>query len=124
MKIQAAYFSNTGSVRARNEDGLLIDQKLVAGADMSSPVLTELNGDQHVLVVADGLGGHVGGEKATQTVLKTFRRNQDRLVDNSSLLDVIGKCKAALNRKVKTNQGLYGFGSTTAGIIIGNGLYI
>ena len=121
MKTKAAYFTNAGNVRSRNEDGLLLDHELVAGTNMTTAAFAALNGEKHTLIVADGLGGHVGGELATRTVLEEFRRNRNHLVDSPSLLDVIGKCKSALNRKVKTDPGLFGLGATTAGIVFGNG---
>ena len=122
LRIKAAYFTNVGNVRSRNEDGLLLDHKLVAGTNMISPVLSEDPGDKHTLIVVDGLGGHVGGELATRTVLEAFRRNRNRLVDDRSLLDVIGRCKNALNRKVKTDPELFSLGATTAGVVIGHGI--
>ena len=88
---------------------------------MTTPAHSPLNGDKHTLIVVDGLGGYVGGELATRTVLEVFRRNRNLLVDDRSLLDVIGICKSALNRKVKTDSDLFSLGATTAGIIIGNG---
>jgi len=67
LKTRAAYFTNVGNVRSKNEDGLLVDHKLVAGANMTIPAFSEMNGDKYTLIVADGLGGHVGGELATRT---------------------------------------------------------
>ena len=121
MKIRAAFFSNTGMVRTRNEDGLLLDRQMIAGTSMSSPVYTEVPGTSHILVVSDGLGGHAGGQTATKAVLETFKRNGNRLVHDRSLLNVIGSCKTALNRIVRNGRGLLGLGATTAGIVIGNG---
>lgn len=120
MKIRAAYFTNVGNVRSRNEDGMLLDHELVAGTNMTTTAFAAMNGDKHTLIVVDGLGGHVGGELATRTVLEAFKRNRNRLVDNRSLIDVIGKCKSALNRKVKTDSDLFSLGATTAGIVISN----
>jgi protein phosphatase len=121
LKTGAAYFTNVGNVRSRNEDGLLLDHELVAGTNMTTAAFAALNGDKHTLIVVDGLGGHVGGELATRTVLEAFRRNSNRLMDDLSLLDLIGKCKSDLNRKVKADPDLFSLGATTAGIIIGNG---
>lgn len=88
---------------------------------MSSPVFLEIPGDRHIMVVADGLGGHPNGDLATKAVLQTFQRSGNRLVDDRSLQNVIGNCKKAVNRMVEKGRGLLGLGATMAGIVIGNG---
>jgi len=121
MKIKASFFTSTGKVRWRNEDGLLLDRQLVAGTSMGSPAFSEIPGNGHIIVVADGLGGHADGELATKAVLETFMWSGDRLVDARSLADVLGDCKKALDAMVEKGRGVLGLGATVAGIVIGNG---
>lgn len=121
MKIKAAYFTNTGKVRTRNDDGLLLNWELIAGTSMSSPQYREIPGDRHVMVVSDGLDGHPNGDLASKAVLETFQRSGNRLVDDRSLQNVMGNCKKAVNRIVEQGRGLFGVGATVAGIVIGNG---
>ena len=51
-RVAMASLSDAGTVRAENQDALSADQKHVAG--------------ERLLVVADGMGGHRGGETAAK----------------------------------------------------------
>lgn len=69
-RMKVACITHTGLVRTGNEDALCIGSLVMAGQTMDSPVcypLEELTspGEPFWIAVADGMGGHAGGEVAS-----------------------------------------------------------
>ena len=71
MTLSVNALSATGVVRDRNEDMLSIAGRLVR--DEYFKVSDEETGDYWYAFVADGLGGHEGGEEASRTLLEHLR---------------------------------------------------
>jgi PPM family protein phosphatase len=100
VHLRAGSATSAGRVRAQNQDrSLIIDDAL--------------------FIVADGMGGHVGGEVAAQVAVDTFAG----LVTTSALRsdDVIARVEAA-NREIlgqaERNPDLRGMGTTITGIAL------
>jgi protein phosphatase len=97
--MQVGSRSEVGHVRQRNEDGLLVDE--AAG----------------VFVVADGMGGHPGGDVASATALQRLR---EVLVDGGGLGDdpaaavaaALSEAHEAVREKASHDEGLTGMGTT------------
>lgn len=73
--MKAYYITDTGKVRTHNEDSVMI--------------VNNLNGE-HLMVVADGMGGHKAGEIASSIVVKG-------LTDRFKKLEAIGEKQEAVN---------------------------
>lgn len=99
IDIRTAGRTHVGLVRKRNEDALHLGEHLVA--------------------VADGLGGHVAGDVASMTVIRALRPF-DRAVGPDQLTENLGRAvnaaNEALRRQTTANPELAGMGSTLVGM--------
>ncbi len=112
--IRAAALTHRGAVRERNEDAVALGGILLTG-DMSAPVVAEIDDETRVLIVADGMGGHVRGDLASRTVLEALR-------DRASAQNVPSWCEALLFANgrlydlMRERPGLLGLGATAVGV--------
>jgi serine/threonine protein phosphatase PrpC len=87
-------------VRRRNEDRLYVGRSLLA--------------------VADGLGGHVAGDIASDTVIASLQA-YDRLVDPMDLAAALGRAVSganrALHRRIEAEPELAGMGTTLVAML-------
>ncbi|HLI39422.1 MAG TPA: protein phosphatase 2C domain-containing protein [Streptosporangiaceae bacterium] len=97
---RAAGLSSIGLVRENNEDSAYVGRWLYA--------------------VADGIGGHVGGEIASATVIESLRP-YDADVAAADVLATLGKAVSAANagllRKVEQDPALAGMGTTLTAML-------
>ncbi len=103
MELRIAQLSDVGRVREDNEDSVLTD---------SLPLVA----------VADGMGGHEGGEVASQLALDQLKEWKDRLASASDLSEQLreafGEAHRAVFQRGREEQNLAGMGTTlTAGWI-------
>jgi PPM family protein phosphatase len=119
-QILSCYFTHTGYVRTNNQDSLLANDVLVSARDMSEPECYRFSGEKQLYLVADGLGGHRGGELASRKVLEVIKKEADRPVvcDKGFVLASMMLAKRSLDQLVREDFGLYGLGTALAGIII------
>ena len=73
--MKAYYITDTGKVRSHNEDSVMIVKNLCG---------------EHLMVVADGMGGHKAGEVASSIVV-------NGLTDKFKKLETIGQKQDAVN---------------------------
>lgn len=112
--------SDVGMRRERNEDSYLI------------------NGDLGLYIVADGMGGHVGGEFASKLAVKTIEEIMDKIAKNSetSILEdnsikpndfpsqlryVIEVASHKIYKEAKKDPSLKGMGTTSVVLLVRNG---
>ncbi len=103
-----AYFSDQGLVRSRNEDSLFVDET------------------QGVFIVADGMGGHLGGEVASELAVRIVR---EHLLEGSPLNeDAVEAALLEANREVYglslQQAELSGMGTTLSVAVLGGGRLI
>lgn len=92
--------TEVGLVRRRNEDALYVGERLFA--------------------VADGLGGHVGGDVASSTAIEALATH-DRPVGEDDLASALGQAVAAadlaIRRRVLDEPSLAGMGTTMVALL-------
>ncbi|HYH27872.1 MAG TPA: Stp1/IreP family PP2C-type Ser/Thr phosphatase [Actinomycetota bacterium] len=107
MKVRAGAATDVGRVRERNEDSFLAKDPLFA--------------------VADGLGGHQGGDVASRTALETLEREarpgegEDGLPDR--LHDGVLSANRAVFERAAGDPGLAGMGTTITALAAGTGRF-
>ena len=115
FRLEAAGITHRGTVRDNNEDCIVI------GFWSSQETMTEARGFDHPLdqpfacIVADGMGGHNDGERASLLVARSLGR---RL--SVTGLDGVGAAVRAVNAElfaqVRENPEWAGMGSTAVGL--------
>ncbi len=100
IRLEAAGRTHVGLVRQRNEDTFYVGASLFA--------------------VADGLGGHVAGDVASDTVIGALKAH-DRLVDSLTLPAVLGvainAANISLRRRIEDEPNLAGMGTTLVAML-------
>lgn len=123
MLIKTDLICDIGCVRLNNEDMILLDGELYR--DTSTENNYELTDNvRFMAVVADGMGGHNGGEVASEAVLKSFNDFLYNLPSSLSEIELVSQIKhwaQTANDQVvgiaEENQNLQGMGSTFCGIM-------
>ena len=97
MKINVAAATDIGLVRDHNEDAYLVQEPLY--------------------VVADGMGGHLGGEVASATALETIARI---VADEGigALTDAVRQANRAVYERQATDVEVAGMGTTLTGVAL------
>src|SRR5438477_6613819 len=91
MRLLAGYATDVGRVRDGNEDAFVVDKQLA------------------LFAVADGMGGHLGGEVASQTAIEALRA---AVASGVSIDAAVRRANAAVFERSTTDQSLYGMGTT------------
>lgn len=71
----------------------------------------------HLLVVADGMGGHAAGQVASETVVSSFRKafvRAEGLAPRERLLEALQQANFALFDRIQAEPDLAGMGTTLA----------
>jgi protein phosphatase len=97
LRIDAGASSDVGRLRSGNEDSFLVDDRLALYA------------------VADGMGGHQGGEVASATALEALRA---AVAGGDALDAAIVRANSAVFEKAATDPELLGMGTTLTAVAI------
>jgi serine/threonine protein phosphatase PrpC len=105
-QIQTSSKSDVGRVRSANQD--------VCGEFTNSA-------GYHLLVVADGMGGHRGGETASRLALDTIRESfESDFGDPETFLErAFRSANGAVHRTGSADPDLHGMGTTGVALLIG-----
>ncbi len=98
MEWRAEGRSDTGSVRRRNEDCFVIEPAL------------------GLYAVADGLGGHQGGDVASRLACQTLVA---ACREGAGLEEAIGRSNAAVLDAAQDDPALHGMGTTLTALVLG-----
>jgi protein phosphatase len=99
MRIEAGVATDIGQVREGNEDSYLVEPPLYA--------------------VADGMGGHRGGEVASQLALETIEAMYRE--GNGTLADQVREANRAVFARSAQDRSVTGMGTTLTAVLIGPG---
>jgi protein phosphatase len=90
--------TDTGNVRATNQDRLLVEGDLVA--------------------VADGMGGHRAGEVASQLAVQTLKEVFAADPTAAGLVQAVHEANRALRQRADAEPDLHGMGTTIAAVAL------
>jgi protein phosphatase len=143
VRIDVAALSDKGKVREHNEDHFFVARGGRHLATLltnipSSDVPTRFEETGYVMIVADGMGGHAGGEVASRMAIATFINIVLHMPDWILRLDEehaqkvmeraaerYRKVHEALQEKAKLDPKLRGMGTTmTAAYSLGDDLFV
>lgn len=128
--MQIDYFtaSDVGCLRGNNEDMAYANGVLVRDGSTSGTL--SLSPDSiAAFAVADGMGGHAGGEVASEVVLRSFAhfmKHLDKGLDGDRLTESLRQWADGTNRLLlstaRTTPGLEEMGSTLVGLVFYEGM--
>jgi serine/threonine protein phosphatase PrpC len=116
LLLTATAFTHVGAVRARNEDTIAVDDWLMSESMDAPLILQRIVLTPLVCLVADGLGGHAGGDVASQFVAEHLSARATAVTDAASLEGLLRAVDAALFDAMGKRPALDGMGSTVAGL--------
>jgi PPM family protein phosphatase len=100
MKLSAGAFSDVGRVRDNNEDAHVVDERLA------------------LFAIADGMGGHVGGETASLTAIEALRA---AVANGRPINDAIEQANEAVIERAAGDPKLTGMGTTMTAVVVAGG---
>jgi serine/threonine protein phosphatase PrpC len=100
MKLATGSATDTGLVRGNNEDAFLVD------------------GAHQLFAVADGMGGHRGGEVASRTAIEALRA---AIASGYPVNEAIARANAAVLERAAGDTELTGMGTTMTALVVADG---
>jgi PPM family protein phosphatase len=111
--------SHVGAVREQNEDSLVAGPWTLCAAVTENPqTLFFPLGTPLVVAVADGLGGHPGGEVASALVVRHLARVGPALDDEQAIREALSECNLVVHAMASRDPELTTMGTTVAGIVV------
>jgi protein phosphatase len=104
-------------VRPQNEDAVAIGTHILTG-DMDAPVVMTAPSDCCLLMIADGMGGHAHGAKASRAVLDYLVAAIDRLSNPASCVKAIEEANQHLYGLMHEHEEALGMGTTLVGAVL------
>jgi serine/threonine protein phosphatase PrpC len=116
LALSATAFTHVGAVRTHNEDSIAVDD-LVTSQSMDQPMTMQRTVlAPMVCLVADGLGGHAGGEVASRFVAECLAERAAEATDSDALKGLLRAVDQALFAMMRERPALHGMGTTVAGL--------
>lgn len=112
---RCSLLTHTGHVRAVNEDAIAVSA-------LDAPTLVRWSGniamDQGWALVADGIGGHVAGDVASQIVVELLRPVMGLLTNHHEITLAVNAVNNGLFATMDRHRAFEGMGTTIAGVIL------
>src|SRR5258707_9884632 len=123
--IAVTALSHPGAVRDNNEDSLVAGPWTLCATVTENPqTLFFPLGTRLVAAVADGLGGHPGGEVASALVACLLAQIGPSLDSDQSVREALSTCNRTVHAAAARNPALTAMGTTVAGVVITSGLVL
>ncbi|MFE9022917.1 PP2C family protein-serine/threonine phosphatase [Streptomyces sp. NPDC007808] len=119
--VAVSAISHPGLLRERNEDSLVVGPWTLCATVTENPqTLIFPLGTPLVVAVADGLGGHPGGDVASALVARRIASLGPALSSEVAVRDALNVCNRAVHRAAGGDEGgeLAGMGTTVAGVVV------
>lgn len=117
--VAVSALSHPGLLRERNEDSLVVGPWTLCATVTESPqTLVFPLGTPLVVAVADGLGGHPGGDVASALVARRIASIGPVLDDEDAVRGVLNACNRAVYQAAGEESELTAMGTTVAGIVV------
>ncbi len=116
-RLDVVAVTHRGAVRDRNEDTIAIGG-FVSSAFEGEPIRFGLDSAAPIgCLVADGLGGHADGARASRLVAGFLADAWARYGDPESARSAVGAAQEALYAEMQAVPGSQGMGTTLAGVV-------
>jgi serine/threonine protein phosphatase PrpC len=111
--------SHIGLVRDNNEDSMVVGPWTLCATQTESPqTLVFPVGTPLIAAVADGLGGHPGGDLASSLVVRLLARAGPSLDGEEAIRETLQECNRAVYTVTAGNPHLVTMGTTVAGLVV------
>ncbi|MBT2421201.1 serine/threonine-protein phosphatase [Streptomyces sp. ISL-22] len=119
--VAVSAISHPGLLRERNEDSLAVGPWTLCATVTENPqTLIFPLGTPLVVAVADGLGGHPGGDVASALVVRRIAALGPALGSEVAVRDALNACNRAVYQAAGGDRGgeLAAMGTTVAGVVV------
>jgi PPM family protein phosphatase len=117
--IAVTALSHPGAVLDDNEDSLVAGPWTLCATVTENPqTLFFPLGTPLVAAVADGLGGHPGGEVASALVARQLAQAGPSLDSEDSVRETLSRCNRAVHAAASRSPALTAMGTTVAGVVV------
>jgi PPM family protein phosphatase len=117
--VAVSALSHIGAVRDHHEDSLVAGPWTLCATVTESPqTLIFPLGTPLVVAVADGLGGHLGGEVASALVVRRLAQVGPLLDSEDRLREALTACNREVHAAAERDPALTAMGTTVAGVVV------